>query len=162
MMYLALAGGLIILLFCGDLLVRGPVVPEGQPLGPVARDADGFVATGLRAHMSQDRLHLKRDPALVYHGGFTIAADELDGLYQAFPGFLDAASFVLPDPIVGDRLFGAVAPVPGAPVSLEALHRFLIERGVAPYKVPDKLLVVKEIPRGGGGEILRDLLLRQV
>ena len=146
----------------GELLIRGPIVPEGQPSSPVVRNADGFVATGLRGHASEDRLHVKRDPALVYHGGFTIAASELDGLYQAFPGFLDAASFVLPDPIVGDRLFGAVAPAPGAPVSLEALHRFLMERGVAPYKLPDKLLAVKEIPRGADGDILRDALLRQV
>ena len=91
-----------------------------------------------------------------------IAASELDGLYQAFPGFLDAACFVLPDPIVGDRIFAAVAPSPNAPVSLEALHRFLMERGVAPYKFPDKLLVVKDIPRDTKGRIIREAILKQV
>ena len=108
------------------------------------------------------RLRVARDPELIYHGGFTIAASELDGLYQAYPGFLDAACFVLPDPVVGDRLFGAVAPSPNAPVSLEALHRFLMERGVAPYKFPDKLLVVKDIPRDRHGRILREQILQQV
>jgi mycobactin salicyl-AMP ligase len=105
---------------------------------------------------------VKRDPELIHHGGFTIAASELDGLYQAYPGFLDAACFVLPDPIVGDRIFAAVAPSPSAPVSLEALHRFLMERGVSPYKFPDKLLVVRDIPRGPNGRILRDEILAQV
>jgi mycobactin salicyl-AMP ligase len=146
-----------------ELLIRGPVVPEGKARGPAAPDANGFVPTGLRGKtIGPDRLGVVRDPELIYHGGFTIAASELDGLYQAFPGFLDAACFVLPDPIVGDRIFGAVAPSPNAPVSLEALHRFLMERGVAPYKFPDKLLAVKDIPRDRQGRILREEILRQV
>jgi mycobactin salicyl-AMP ligase len=146
----------------GELLIRGPVVPQGRSNGPLARDNDSFVATGLRGRADSERLRVARDPELIYHGGFTIAASELDGLYQAFPGFLDAACFVLPDPIVGDRIFGAVAPSPNAPVSLEALHRFLTERGVAPYKFPDKLLVVKDIPRDRHGRLQRDEILTQI
>ncbi len=147
----------------GALLLRGPVVPQGRSNGPVARDENGFVATGLRGQAEGvARLRVSRDAELVHHGGFTIAASELDGLYQAFPGFLDAACFVLPDPVLGDRIFGAVSPSPNAPVSLEALHRFLTERGVAPYKFPDKLLVVKEIPRDAKGTIIREEILAQV
>jgi non-ribosomal peptide synthetase component E (peptide arylation enzyme) len=146
----------------GELFIRGPVVPQGRSNGPATRNADGFVATGLHGASADGRLHIKRDPELIYHGGFTIAASELDGLYQAYPGFLDAACFVLPDPMVGDRIFGAVAPVPSAPVSLDALHRFLMERGVAPYKFPDKLLIVRDIPRDVGGRILREEILKQV
>jgi len=145
-----------------DLLIRGPVVPRGESNAPVARDADGFVATGFLGEAENGRLRVKRDPELIHHGGFTIAASELDGLYQAFPGFLDAACFVLPDPIVGDRIFAAVAPSPNVPVSLEAVHRFLMERGVAPYKFPDKLLVVRDIPRDTNGHIRREEILKQV
>ena len=121
-----------------------------------------LVATGLLGEAEGGRLRVKRDPELIHHGGFTIAASELDGLYQAFPGFLDAACFVLPDPVVGDRIFAAVAPSPNVPVSLEAVHRFLMERGVAPYKFPDKLLVVRHIPRDVEGRILREEILKQV
>ena len=146
-----------------EVLLRGPVVPQGRPGGPVLRDGDGFVATGLRGRANgHGGLEATRDAELVHHGGFTIAMSELDGLFQAFPGFLDAACFVLPDPIVGDRIFAAVSPSPNAPVSLEALHRFLMERGVAPYKFPDKLLVVKDIPRDQTGCIARGEILDQV
>ena len=107
----------------GEILLRGPVVPEGRTGGPVLRDEDGFVATGLHGQANgHGGMKLFRDPELVHHGGFTVAAAELDGLYQAFPGFLDAACFVLPDPIIGDRIFAAVAPLPNAPVSLEVLR----------------------------------------
>jgi non-ribosomal peptide synthetase component E (peptide arylation enzyme) len=47
-------------------------------------------------------------------------------------------------------------------VSLEALKDFLAELGVAPYKFPDRLLVVKQIPRDLEGRVLRDEILRQV
>ena len=105
---------------------------------------------------------MKRDPELLHHGGFSIAASELDALYESFPGFLDAASFMLPDPIVGDRIFAAVMPEPDQPVSLAALHDFLREKGVAPYKFPDRLVVVKTIPRNAQGAVLRGQILREV
>lgn len=147
----------------GEVLLRGPVVPQGKTGGPVLRDEDGFVATGLLGEANgHGGMKLSRDPELIHHGGFTVAAVELDGLYQAFPGFLDAACFVLPDPIIGDRIFAAVAPSPGAPVSLEVLHSFLMERGVASYKFPDRLLVVRDIPRDRSGRIERAAILERV
>jgi len=145
-----------------NISIRGPVVPRGRANGAVARDTEGFIKTGLLGEARKGRLLVSRDPDLVYNGGFTIAASELDGLYQAFPAFLDAASFVLPDPVVGDRIFAAVVPAPSVPVSLDGLHRFLAERSVAPYKFPDQLLVVQEIPRGDHGAVLRAEILRQV
>jgi mycobactin salicyl-AMP ligase len=149
----------------GEIMLRGPVVPRGAAYGPLARDADGFVATGLRAEIeavAAPSLQIVRDPELLHHGGAAIAASELDGLYQAYPGFLDAACFALPDPLLCDRIFAAVSPKPGEAVSLETLIEFLDDRQVAPYKFPDKLLVVKEIPRDGSGRILRDEILKQV
>jgi len=149
----------------GELLVRGPIVPHGPPGTPLARDDDGYVGTGLRGTAEAKDImtvRLKADPELLRHGGVAIAASEFDELYRSFPGFLDAACFVLPDPVIGDRVFAAVVPRPGEAISLETLNQFLMERGVAPYKFPDRLLVVKQIPRDGEGRVLRDQILQQV
>jgi acyl-CoA synthetase (AMP-forming)/AMP-acid ligase II len=149
----------------GELLLRGPIVPRGTLGGPLEADKDGFVDTGLRAALAGTRnmsLQFKGDPELLRHGGIAIATSEFDELYRSYPGYLDAACFVLPDPVIGDRIFAAVMPRPGEPVSLEALNRFLEARGVAPYKFPDQLLVVKQIPRDVDGRILRDQILMQV
>lgn len=146
-----------------ELLVRGPVVPLN--VGSLAPDGEGFVGTGLRAAAAGPdgaALSFTRDPELLRHGGMAIATSEFDALYASFPGFLDAACFVLPDPVLGDRVFAAVAPRPGESVSLEALRAFLSERGVAPYKFPDKLLMVRQIPRDADGRVLREEILRQV
>ncbi len=138
----------------GEILLRGPVVPRGAP-GPARprcrrlrrdraarRDRGGMAAC----------LRIKRDPELLHHGGVALAASELDELYQSFPGFLDAACFVLSDPIVGDRIFAAVVPQAG---------RADLARGAAPVpggrgrsrptNSPTRLLVVKQIPRDADG-----------
>ncbi len=107
-------------------------------------------------------MQFKPNPELLRHGGIAIATSEFDELYRSYPGFLDAACFVLPDPIIGDRIFAAAMPRPGEPVSHDALNRFLATRGVAPYKFPDKVVVVKQIPRDADGRILRDRILKQV
>jgi mycobactin salicyl-AMP ligase len=99
-----------------------------------------------------------RGSELRAHGGFTIATGDLDDLYRSFSGFLDAACFVLPDPIMGDRLLAAVVPKPGRLISVEALHRLLRHRGVAPYKHPEQLITVDAIPRDEAGRVLRDQL----
>lgn len=146
-----------------ELLLRGPVVSHGQADGPLARDVDGFVATGLHASAAGgSSMRLAPNPELIQQGGIAVAASELDALYQSFPGFLDAACFTVPDPIVGDRIFAAVVPRPDAAVSLEALQAFLSSCEVAPYKLPDRLIERREIPRDGQGRVLREEILSRV
>ena len=147
-----------------ELQIQGPIVP-GSPAGPLAPVSDGFVVTGLHAApqgIDGASLRIKSDPELRRHGGIALALSELDELYQSFFGFLDAACLVLPDPVMGDRVFAAAMIRPGAPASLEALCGFLAERGVAPYKFPDRLLMVDAIPRDANGHVLRDEIVLRV
>ncbi len=102
---------------------------------------------------------LKRDPELLLHGGFAIAASELDALYRTYPGFLDAACFAVPCPIMGDRIHAAAVTKPAQSISREALCAFLARQGVAPYKYPERLVVVRSIPRDVEGHVLREELL---
>jgi acyl-CoA synthetase (AMP-forming)/AMP-acid ligase II len=149
---------------CGEgreIRLRGALCPRGPAHGPLAADGEGFVGTGLCALAHGDgggALQVVPTADLRAHGGFAIATGELDEVYQSFSGFLDAACFVLPDPIMGDRLLAAVVPKPGRLISIEALHRFLRHHGVAPYKHPERLVTVEAIPRDDQGRVLRDLL----
>jgi mycobactin salicyl-AMP ligase len=148
-----------------EVKIRGPMVPHGSAGGPLAPDGQGFIGTGLRARLDGPAgalVALCRDPELIHHGGLTIAASELDGLYRSVPGVGDACCFVLPDPIVGDPIAAAIVPQTGHSVSLDAPHGFLGDTGVAPYKFPDRLVVVSAIPRDSAGRVLRDRLLRAV
>jgi acyl-CoA synthetase (AMP-forming)/AMP-acid ligase II len=149
----------------GEIVLRGPIVPDEQGEGPLAPDGDGFIGTGLLGRAkgtAGTSLQLKGDTELLRHGGLSIAAAEFDELYRSFPAFLDAACFVLPDPETGDRVIAAVVPLPDHPVTLEALNQFLEERRVAPYKFPDKIVIVRQIPRDAEGRVLREQILTQV
>jgi acyl-coenzyme A synthetase/AMP-(fatty) acid ligase len=148
----------------GEVLLHGPIVPYGKPEGPLAQTG-GFIGTGIRGKLSGTTgmsLNLKGEPELLHHGGLSIAASEFDELYRSFPAFLDAACFVLPDPLIGDHVIAAVVPLPGESVTLEALNRYLEERSVAPYKFPDKLLIVRRIPRDEDGRVVREQILLEV
>jgi mycobactin salicyl-AMP ligase len=145
-----------------ELSLRGPSIPHGAPDGPLAKRDSGFVGTGLRATDDTGALKISCDPELLHHGGFIIAAAELDTLYRSFPYFIDAACFTLFDPIMGDRIFAAVVPEPDEPVSLEALHAYLYGLDVAPYKFPDQIVVVRDIPRDASDRVLRDQILARI
>lgn len=145
-----------------ELLLRSPAIPHGALDGRLAAREGGFVGTGLRATDDSGELKVSCHPELLHHGGFTIAASELDTLYRSFPYYLDAACFALLDPIMGDRIFAAVVPEPDEPVSLDALHAYLHGLDVAPYKFPDQIVVVRDIPRDAQDRVLRDQILAQI
>jgi hypothetical protein len=144
-----------------ELLLRGPVVPRA-PAGPLAANQAGFVATGLRAAPGGGAhgasLQIKTFAAMA-------AWPSPSANWTSFIGASPVSSMPPASccgPYHRDRVFAAVMPRPGEPASLEALNRFLAERGVAPYKFPDRLLVVKEIPRNTQGRVLREEILRQI
>lgn len=159
----------------GTLTVRGstvpaePYVPEGiapdeAVHGPRA-DSHGFIDTGIGCVVDETiagHFRCEKSEDVIYHGGAMVPACELDELYAGFSEFLDAAAFVLEDAAVGERIFAAVVPRPDLSPSLDRLRAFLAEKQVAPYKAPDQLVIVKSIPRGGDGSVLRDQLLAQI
>ena len=47
---------------------------------------------------------------------------------------------------------------PAQSISLDALNAFLDRQGVAAYKYPERLLVMKAIPRDAAGRVRREQL----
>ncbi len=154
------------------LRLRGAVVPHGPlaPAGPLAEtllrpDAEGYVASflsGRTVGAAGDRLRCDRSDDLIHHGGMTVSAIELDRLYAGHPDFFDVAAFAIEDPVMGERIVAAVVPQPQASLSLDAFRGYLIDKQIAPYKLPDRLLVVSTIPRRSDGNVARDQILHHV
>lgn len=156
----------------GELLVRGTTVPSGpfDRAGALAQslltiDSHGYLDTRIGCTVDEaesGRFSCERDKELIYHGGAMIGASELDRAYADYPDFLDAAAFAIEDATMGERIFAAVVPRPEAIPSLADLKRFLAEKGVAPYKAPDQIVIVNMIPRDAAGNVLRDEILNQI
>ena len=60
----------------------------------------------------------------------------------------------VPDEKFGEEVAAVVAPKPGETIDVDELKAFVKER-VAAYKYPRKIEVVKELPKGPTGKIMK-------
>ena len=161
-------------LLSGDLLIRSPMMfdsyfpaqAEGTDEPLVAKDPQGYVNTGFRCILQGQTVPkieiVRRNTNVIFHGGLSVSAQELDRLYGEYEGVLDAAAFAFDDPVMGERIMAAIVPEPGMTIALEEFVEYLRNRQVAPYKLPDRLVTVREIPRDGEGVVLRDKMLQHL
>ncbi len=148
----------------GILYVRGATVPlgSGQPVQSKTNQEieQAWTNTGIQCSIDEktskmDRVICDADSNIIYHGGVILHADELDTLYSNFVGFEDAAVVTTPDPVLGERLWVAAKIVEILKPTLEDFKEYLKDEGVAPYKIPERLIVLDRIPRGEDGKVVR-------
>ena len=61
----------------------------------------------------------------------------------------------MPDAEYGEKACAFVIPREGACLTFEELVAFLLKRGIAKFKMPERLEVVSEFPMSPAGKILR-------
>ena len=121
---------------------RGPWLRTGD-LGAV--DDDGFLTLyGRRAEV-------------IVRGGEKIHASQVESELGALDGVAEAAVVGVPDAILHERVVAAVVERPGSRFEPERA-RAVLRRRIADYAVPDRFLVVDELPRNANGKIDRQQL----
>ncbi|MNM65050.1 2,3-dihydroxybenzoate-AMP ligase [compost metagenome] len=75
----------------------------------------------------------------------------------AHPGVHDAAIVSMPDEYLGERSCAFIVPYQPAP-SVGELRIFLKDRGLAAYKIPDRVEFVDAFPRTGVGKVSKKML----
>ncbi|TQM14248.1 (2,3-dihydroxybenzoyl)adenylate synthase [Pseudonocardia kunmingensis] len=136
----------------GALLTRGPYTIRGYyraaAHNATAFTPDGFYRTGdlVRRCASGHLEVVGRVKDQINRGGEKVAAEEVENHLMAHPDVLDAAVVGVPDEYLGERSCAYVVPVAGARPSAGELRRFVRERGVAAFTVPDRVLVVDAFP----------------
>lgn len=151
----------------GQLLTRGPYTVRGyyraEQQNAQSFTPDGFYRTG-------DLVRLRPDGGLsvegrakdqINRGGEKIAAAEIEQHLLAHPGVRDAALVALPDPFLGERSCAVVIPR-GDPPSGGELLGFLRQRGLAAYKLPDRVVFAESLPRTAVGKVNKPLLVEEV
>ncbi|OZM81030.1 (2,3-dihydroxybenzoyl)adenylate synthase [Pseudonocardia sp. MH-G8] len=136
----------------GALLTRGPYTIRGYHRAAAhnrtAFTPDGFYRTGdlVRRLESGHVEVVGRVKDQINRGGEKVAAEEVENHLMAHPDVLDAAVVGVPDEYLGERSCAYVVPVAGAQPTPAELRRFVRERGVAAFTVPDRVLVVDAFP----------------
>ncbi|QQC89812.1 (2,3-dihydroxybenzoyl)adenylate synthase [Streptomyces alfalfae] len=144
----------------GHLLTRGPYTIRGYWRAPEhnARSftPDGFYRTGdiVRLTVTGHLVVEGRAKDQINRGGEKIAAEEVENHILAHPSVHDANVVAEPDPYLGERTCAYVILRAGAdPLKPAAVKKFVRERGLAAYKVPDRVEFVASFPQTGVGKI---------
>src|SRR5690606_34228494 len=155
----------------GALLTRGPYTIRGYyraaEHNATAFTPDGFYRTGdlVRFHPSGHVEVVGRVKEQINRGGEKVAPEEVENHLMAHPDVVDAAVVGVSDDYLGERTCAYVVPADGAEPAEAELRRFVRERGVAAFKVPDRVVLTGEFPTTGVGKTskreLRALLAAQ-
>jgi len=90
-------------------------------------------------------------------GGEWLSSIELEGLILEHPKVAESAVVGIPDQRWGERPLAMVVPNPGQEIDPEEIKQFLsgyVEDGTLPkYGIPERVLVVSEIPKTSVGKI---------
>ncbi|TQR47133.1 (2,3-dihydroxybenzoyl)adenylate synthase [Paenibacillus popilliae] len=147
----------------GHLLTRGPYTIRGyyQAEQHNARSftSDGFYRTGDMARMTPAGYLVIEGRAKdqINRGGDKVAAEEIENHLLAHPGVHDAAVVSMPDEFLGERTCAFVIPYEDAITGSE-LKAFLRDRGLALYKIPDRVEFVESFPQTGVGKVSKKML----
>ncbi len=142
----------------GELLTRGPYTIRGyykaEEHNAKAFTEDGFYRTGdlVKVNSSGYLIVEGRAKDQINRGGEKVAAEEVENHLLAHPAVLDAAVVSMPDQFLGERTCAYVIPRGAAPAQA-ALQSFLRERGLAAYKIPDRVEMVEAFPQTGVGKV---------
>ena len=145
----------------GELCFSGPTVFDGY-LNSSRDDlftSQGFFRTGDVVEICGGDSAFYRIAGrlkdIINRGGMKISPAELDTLLEGHPALAEAAVCAYPDAILGEKICVCIVPTDGGTPSLEDICAFLMQCGVAKFKLPERLLVIEALPRNPLGKVLR-------
>jgi non-ribosomal peptide synthetase component E (peptide arylation enzyme) len=137
----------------GALEVRGcllfPGYFENAAANQEAFTADGWFRTGDLARMDESgNVSITgRSKDIINRGGVKFNPRDVEDLLDAHPSILQSALVPMPDPVLGERACCFVTLRPGVSgLTLEDVVGYLAEKRMAKIKMPERLIVVPEMP----------------
>lgn len=145
----------------GEVVISGPNVTPGYEGNPEANAKSFFEADGARWFRTGDQgafdedgyLHLTgRLKEIINRGGEKISPLEVDDVLLEHPAVAQVVTFALPHPKLGEEVAAAV--VLNGEATERDLREFAAKR-IADFKVPRKIIIMDEIPKGATGKMQR-------
>ncbi len=143
----------------GEVVIRGPNVTAGYESNPEANAkafTGGWFRTGDQGFLDSDGyLRLTgRLKELINRGGEKVSPLEVDEALMDHPAVAQVVTFAMPHDKLGEEVAAAVVLREGHQTTERELRDFAGSR-LADFKVPRKIVIVAEIPKGATGKLQR-------
>ncbi|MCE8421308.1 AMP-binding protein, partial [Rhodovulum sulfidophilum] len=147
----------------GEVVISGPNVTAGYESNEAANAKSFFEAEGERWFRTGDQGRFDSEGYLtitgrlkeiINRGGEKISPLEVDGVLMDHPAVLQVVTFALPHPKLGEEVAAAVVLREGMAADEVAIRAFCADR-LAEFKVPRRVVLLDEIPKGATGKLQR-------
>jgi oxalate---CoA ligase len=143
----------------GEVVIRGPNVTQGYDRDNAANAkafTNGWFHTGDQGVLDEEGyLRLTgRLKELINRGGEKVSPLEVDEALMHHPAVQQVVAFAMPHERLGEEVAAAVVLRDGQHVTERELREFAAAR-LAHFKVPRRIVVVSEIPKGATGKLQR-------
>jgi acyl-CoA synthetase (AMP-forming)/AMP-acid ligase II/thioesterase domain-containing protein len=139
----------------GEIVIRGANVMRGYENNDANATAftNGWFRTGDQGVMdAEGYLFIKgRLKEIINRGGEKISPREVDDVLLNHPAIAQAVTFATPHPALGEEVAAAVVLHTRASITEDEIRQFSANR-LADFKVPRRILIVDEIPKGPTGK----------
>ena len=151
----------------GEVVIRGPHCEPGFYKDPEATAEvwqDGWFHIGdLGSFDSEGRLTIRgRCKDVIIRGGQNVYPLEIENLLLTHPRVLRAVVVPMPDPQMGEKACAYVVLKSGEKFTFSDMELFLKEQGIAPFKIPERLEVIDNLPLAGGIKVDKKRLIRDI
>ncbi len=143
----------------GEIVIRGANVTAGYENNPKANAeafTRGWFRTGDQGVMDAEGYVplTGRLKEIINRGGEKISPREVDEVLMDHPAVLQVVTFAIPHDKLGEEVGAAVVLREGQLATDQEIRSFAATR-LADFKVPRKVLILDEIPKGATGKLQR-------
>ncbi|WP_341322833.1 class I adenylate-forming enzyme family protein [Solibacillus sp. FSL H8-0523] len=156
----------------GELLIRGPGVFSGYWQAPEinekAFDAEGYFRSGdlfeIIHENGEDRYYrvVGRLKDIIVRSGMKISPLEIEEIIQEHPSVVEVAVIPHPHRTHGEISCACIVVAEGQMITLEDVKTLLIDKKIASFKLPEKLMIVNALPRNAVGKVMKSALIDQL
>ncbi|BBZ52662.1 acyl--CoA ligase [Mycobacterium heidelbergense] len=151
----------------GQPACRGPATSLGY-LGGTDHDRlftpDGWMRMGDICEIDADGYLTVtgRTSDFILRGGKNISATQVEDAVTTHPAVAVAAAVAMPDPVFGEKVCVYAELADSHAIDLPGLIEHLLALGISKELLPERLLVVDELPRSSGGKVAKGLLREDI